>query len=404
VGAITKISSLHLVPAKSGFPARETDPRRSIFTRSFTVLLVVQVAFGFCISAFFILPKFLTLELRATAEQIGLITATAGFLPLITVPFIGSWIDRYGRKPFIVIGAGISALASLLFIFVDIYGPLLFGLRILQTVAFNFAFNASATLVVDEAPKERLGKALGLFGVSSLVTNGLAPYLLEPIADRYGWKPVFLFAAAAGLLAFALSCAIRTPVGAANERPSGNGAYPDQFFRLMAATLISSFAIGSAFGAMFSFYQPYALELGINRVRGFFIGFSFAAVGSRLGFSDLADRMDRRRVSVGAMLIYGLAVIAMAWLRPGTLEWLGAAFGLAHGIIFPALCALAIESAGEEARGHAITYYGGAFSAGNTLSAWSLGWLATRVGFPPVFVLAGLLVIGAAGILSFKKA
>ena len=53
---------------------------------------------------------------------------------------------------------------------------------------------------------------------------------------------------------------------------------------------------GAAFGAMFTFSQPFALELGITRVRGFFIAYTAAALFSRLGIGGLADRVGRLRV------------------------------------------------------------------------------------------------------------
>jgi cytochrome bd-type quinol oxidase subunit 1 len=75
-----------------------------IFTPTFVLLLAIQAAFGFCFSAFFILPKFLTVQLGLDANRIGMVTAASGILPLLTLPFLGSWIDHYGRKPFVVAG------------------------------------------------------------------------------------------------------------------------------------------------------------------------------------------------------------------------------------------------------------------------------------------------------------
>lgn len=380
----------------------QSGQREPIFSNAFVLVLAVQAAFGLCFSAFFILPKFLTLRLGATAEQIGVVTAAAGIIPLLATPFIGSWIDSFGRKRFILAGAGLCALASLVFVWVDIYGPLLFTLRIVQGIAFAFAFNAAATLVVDITPHERLGQALGFFGVSMLATNGLTPYLLEPIAEQYGWKPVFLFSAIAGALAFALALLLREPIVYADKTPDDGSFGSEVSLKFMGATLLSSCAVGAGFGVIFAFYQPFALKLGMSQMRGFFVGFSLAAIATRLGLSDLADRVGRRRISVAAMLLYGAAVIAMAGLRPGILEWLGVTLGLAHGVIYPALNALAIESVSDGARGRAMTYYSSAFTLGSTLSVWFLGWLASRVGFPPIFILAGSAVIIAAGILSVK--
>jgi MFS family permease len=296
VGIFLKIGSMLPSDAvdASGNTGSLVEPHERIFTRTFVLLLTIQAAFGFCFSAFFILPKYLTVQLGLNASRIGLVTAASGILPLLTIPFLGSWIDHYGRKPFVVAGAGLSALSSLVFIWVDGYSPLLFSLRIVQGIAFMFAFNAAATIVADITPHERLGQALGFFGVSSLVTNGLTPYFLEPIADIYGWRPVFFFSAAAGALSLALACRLRESSTLSNHRASRDTDDSTLSLRFMSAPLFCSCAIGAAFGAMFAFYQPFALELGISRVRGFFVGFSLAAIATRLGLSQLADWIGAR--------------------------------------------------------------------------------------------------------------
>ena len=69
--------------------------------------------------------------------------------------------------------------------------------------------------------------------------------------------------------------------------------------------------VGVALGAMFTFHQPFALELGMTRVRSFFVAYAIAAVVMRVGFGSLIDRAGRRRV----VLVDARALRAWWWPR-----------------------------------------------------------------------------------------
>jgi hypothetical protein len=81
--------------------APDTDPsserRAARLPAQLGVLLVAVVAFGFAHSTYFLLPKFLELELRADASQIGLYSAVTSLANVVLVSFAGVWIDRRGR-------------------------------------------------------------------------------------------------------------------------------------------------------------------------------------------------------------------------------------------------------------------------------------------------------------------
>jgi MFS family permease len=88
---------------------------------------------------------------------------------------------------------------------------------------------------------------------------------------------------------------------------------------------------------MFTYPQPYALELGMTSVRGFFIAYCSFALAARVLLGPFTDRLGRFPVAVAALNLYTLVVLATAGLRPGMLEPLGALMGLAHGLFFPAV-------------------------------------------------------------------
>lgn len=370
----------------------------SLFTRSFVALLATQACFGFSFSSFFLLPTFMTRELAAGPDDIGRVTACFYVTAVLLGPWMGSVVDRRGRRRFLTAGALLMAAVSLGFVAVDGMGPLIYALRALQGVAFAMAFVAGSALAVDEAPPERLALALGIFGLTMLSNNAIAPVAVEEIARHAGWAPAFVAASAAALLSAALSLRIRERVRAEPEAPIPR--LLDVMRRPGAARVGLVIALaGAAFGTMFTFPQPFALELGMDRVRSFFVAYTAAALVARLGLGPFTDRLGRRPVSLVALALYAVSTAAAAQLESLGLAAVGGAFGLAHGLFYPTFNALAVQDTGERERGKAMALFNGAFNVGYAGGVFGLGLLAESVGYPPVFRVGAACAAGAFAVL-----
>lgn len=358
-----------------------------LFTRPFITVLVTQSMFGLAFACFLLLPKFLASELDAGPVPIGQITALYGVASVLVQPLAGAWVDRFGRLRFLRAGILLFALSAIGFVWVDSLGPLVYALRFVQGISWALAFAGAGAVVIDHAPAERLGQAIGLFGVSMLSMNAIAPPLVEVIAASSGWEGVFLLAAAAAgasLLLSTLLHEVHEPPDADEATGVLDVARRPRSLWFMAVIALS----GCAFGAMFTFSQPFALELGMTQLSGFFIAYTLAAIGVRIALGPFADRAGRPRISLMAGILYALSVLAMAALEPGRLVWIGAAFGLAHGFFYPAFNALALEAAAPHERGKFMSIFNGAFNGGWALGNFGLGLVAARAGFPTVFICA----------------
>jgi MFS family permease len=374
----------------------------SLFTRNFTALLAAQACFGFSFSSFFLLPKFMTVELHAGPDEIGSVTAAFYVTAVVLGPWMGTVVDRRGRRRFLTAGALLQAVAAFGFVAVDQVGPLLYALRMLQGAAFAMAFVAGSALAVDEAPAERLALALGIFGLTMLSNNAIAPVLVEVIGRRSGWGPAFALAAVMGLASAALS--LRLPDRA---RPAPDVKVPGL---LEVATrpgaprmwLVVGLA-GAAFGVMFTYPQPFALQLGMENVRSFFVAYTAAALLARLGLGPFTDRLGRRRVTLVALVLYTASTAAASQLGLLGLAAVGAAFGLAHGIFYPTFNALAVQQSGEHERGKAMALFNGAFNVGYSFGVFGLGLAAARLGYPPVFWIGAGSAAGAFLVLLTRR-
>jgi MFS family permease len=380
----------------------ETPPR--LYNPQFLLLLALQLVFGLGFSSYFLLPKYLTEVHGSNADVIGLVMAASPVTAVLTIPLLALHIDRLPRRWLMVGGALGMAISGVGFAELGAPGPAMFALRALQGAGFVVYMTAATMLVTEVVPLERLGQAVGLVGAANLTTNAIAPAIAEPVARAYGWQPVFL--ASALCSALALVAALFVPQRRRIVRQSLPGETPPapiwqpRFLRLVYAGTM----IGVAFGTVITFYQPLALELGIRNVRDLFVGFTLSALLVRVLLGNLLDRVDKRRTVVLACAAYALVVLATAGLQPGWLFPLGLGIGFAHGAFWPVLTALCVDGSDPRVRGKIMTWFGGSFHLGVTVSTLGFGFLAHAVGYRPVMVLAAAFAASASWVLAGYEA
>jgi MFS family permease len=379
-------------PSRSSVPpvvASAPSASARLVDKPFVRLLAIQVAIGFGFSLNFLLPKYLATDLHAQVSSIGALASVGLLASVLASPLMGSTIDRIGRRRSLQLSAIAIVLTSLGMVVVRQLGPLLYALRILTGIAFALGFNAAAAAVADRAPRERLSRAMGLLGVSSLATNAIAPALGEAMAHDFGWSSVFVVCAGSGVVTWLLSARHTDAPRVAREATDPAPTPSDP--ALWLAALFN----GAAFGTLITFGQAYALEQGAVRVSGYYLGYTVGALVVRLAFGDAADRWGRRNVAKVSLFGYGLAVLSAAYLRPNWLELFGLGFGICHGFLYPALAALVAAGANAARRGRALTHFNAAFNCGNGLALFGCGWLAQARGYPYVFTLVGAATIVA---------
>jgi MFS family permease len=376
----------------------ESSPvRNPLLTRNFIALVITQTCFGLSFSCFFLLPMFMRLSLHASDVQIGSVAALSSLTGVLCFPFVGALNDRFGRKPFVLAGSVLMIFGASAMLLVHEVGFLLYALRALHGVAFAMLFNSATTLVSDEAPKERLGHALAVFGSSLLATHALAPAISEMLAQSYGWPSVFWFSTVLAIVAVLAALRVEEPARKGHVASENMlAAFGLLKRRRTRRVVLSIAAAGGSFGTVFTFHQPYALSLGLTRISGFFMAYALCAVVARLGLMNLFKNVERQRLSACAMFVYALAVVCTVWLRPGVLEGVGAVMGLAQGVFYPVFNALAVEGVEIEKRGSMMALYHGGFNGGIAVALLLGGGVTTHFGYPILFVISAALTVSAA--------
>jgi MFS family permease len=284
--------------------------------------------------------------------------------------------------------------------YVHTVGPGLFALRIAQGIGNVLIVGGCASLVTRLVPAGHHGRAFGTAGAASLFMNAIASTATEHLVDAFGWTTAY--EVAGGVCAFALGLALVQADGLAPSVSSPASQSPRRLAQRRAGSL-ATLAAGAGFGMLVTFTQPYALSLGAKHVASLFTGYTLTALLVRLGMGGSVDRWGRRQAAFIALSIYTATVLAAALLKPGFLFALGLGFGAAHGLAWPALCALSVENAPAGRAGSALARTQAMFAAGTMLAVWLGGELVSSFGYGASFV-AIALVVGSGAIAMSREA
>ena len=197
-------------------------------------------------------------ELNISGSTVGYMVSAFAFAQLVLSPLAGRAVDKYGRKPMIIIGLFIFSMSELLFGLGQSV-EVLFASRILGGVSAAFIMPAVTAFIADITTNATRPKALGY--MSAAISTGfiIGPGIGGFLAD-IGTRVPFFFAAAFGLTAMILSVfTLREP-----ERHYEQTTTPQQntgfrkvfsplYFIAFMVLLISSFGLAS-FESLFALF------------------------------------------------------------------------------------------------------------------------------------------------------
>jgi MFS family permease len=366
--------------------------------------MLTNFFFFAALNGFVLLPLYIQ-RLGGDEADIGLVQGLYSAAGIVCQPVVGALVDYLGRRFFMRLGAGLLVVSCALFV-VSSPLPLLGVLRALQGVAFSTFFVANYIHVVEMVPEERRGWALGIFGLSGLVSTSLAPLFGEFIIRRFGFP--WFFAAATVIAAGAAVVVWRVR----DVRPAALGARPglhvirEGLRQLRHMHMLLAFFFGLGSGTIFTFLPTFGEFLGVTSVGLFYTAYAGAAILVRVAGGSLIDVRGRRAVIIPSMFVQTsatcmLALVALLF-RPAlglpVLPFLflaGFLAGGAHGFLYPAMSALLMDVTPERRRGSAVGIFSSVFLVGNTIGAVVFGYVAHGLGYPVMWgALTLLLTVG----------
>ena len=363
----------------------------------------------------------------------GLVKAATNF-------FAGRLVDRYGRKPILVLGWLVAIPVPLMIMWAPSWGWII-AANVLLGVNQGLTWSTNVIMMIDLAGPRQRGLAMGLnefAGYSAVALSALATGF---IAQAFGLRPepFYLGLAYAGLglglsvvflretrghaQAEAEQAAARArrddgrPAGSDHalepdhaSGPVGSGPVDQrvpgtrEILALTAwrhpalssasqAGLVNNLNDGVAWGLFPLFFAASGLSVADIGILSFSYPFTWGVL--QLWTGALSDRVGRKRLIAGGMMLQGLALgaIAMASGFTGWL-WASALLGVGTAMVYPTLLASVGDVAGASWRGSAFGIYRLWRDCGYAVGGVMAGVLADAFGMQQaigvVAVLTGL--------------
>lgn len=342
-------------------------------------------------------------EIGADAVEIGLFFSVFSFSMVLLRPVVGTGLDRYGRRPFVLSGLAGYALSMCLFgLWVDVRGVIV--ARAVQGVAAACLWIAVDAVIADVAGAGRRGRSFGGINQASnqgsIVGSLTAIVLMGQFGAENVWTLLFLGYGVAAAVGLILAWRGLPETYAAGPRA---GHRPVPWSRPWVLLLVIATVTGAS-GAMIGPIVLFFLQdrLGASPVE---VGLAYmpaalvaALVATRLG--GLADRFGRK-----PLMLLGMAVsAASSFVMPGLGTVLGlailqvvvAAASTASG---PAHQALVADLTGGDQRGRAYGLYALAGGLGATVGPLAGGWLYEHVSPATPFYANGAVLVASTIVL-----
>lgn len=331
------------------------------------------------------------------------------FLATSLLVLVAGWlVDRYGFKPFLLLGLSLLGTAYLLYSQAQTLAQL-YLLHLL--FAFVLALAGITVSIITAATwmPERRGLAIGMTVAGTSIGGMLIPPVANALNGAFGWRAAMRMEAVWPLLlAVVLLVVLRnrpkkdgteTDEAAAATRAGEGMAFSDvlrrrQFYQVAFAGSLTFFAVLSLFSHLFLYmrshdFDPAAASLALSL-------FSLAGLVGKLGSGWISDRIDPYRLLRLQMftMLAGLLGVTFApsfiWLF---LIITGLGWGSLHTLFNYILITLfGLRDAGK---------INGLVSVGNSAGG-GLGILVTGVahdamgGYPAAFaIVCGVMFVGA---------
>lgn len=256
-----------------------------------------------------LIPLYLTSVLAAGAFVVGLVEGaaetTASFLKVLS-GYISDRIRR--RKPFVLLGYGLSSLVKPLFAFAYVW-PTVLALRVIERVGKGLRTAPRDAIVAESSDAIVRGRAFGfnraMDGIGSMGGAVLA-FLLLPV---YGFRNVFLIAFIPGIIAVLVIFLIR------EDPPAEQPAAPQSSLKISLSLLPQNLRLFIVASALFAFgHYGYAflllkvLSTGASDSTALLFYVLFYAVYTffTIPAGIVSDRVGRKPVIMAGYVMFGL--------------------------------------------------------------------------------------------------
>ncbi|MBI5852827.1 MAG: MFS transporter [Planctomycetes bacterium] len=339
--------------------------------------------------------SWLKADLAIDDRGFGMLTGAAGVAGAVGAFVLGPLVDRFGRRPPLLIGVAVFVVASVGYLVTDSLEALLV-VRLLSGFAAGVVTSSAAAAVADLVPYERRSAAMGIVTGAILLAVPVGMPIANLLASYSSWRLVFALQIVCALGAvpaiwFAL------PRGLGRSDGAWRAAVGILRRRDVLAALLSVALYTGAFFAATQFVADWLhgtrlLDRDRHWIVWILLGV-FAALGSFL-FGRLADHTGKRRFVLVATLVVGVGLAVLGQCgTPLAFAAVGMPIAAVSAARSAALLALLSELVPPQGRGTIMGLRAAANNLGTGTVPLLAGIIVQSRGFPAFLLVAGGLCV-----------
>lgn len=378
--------------------------QEKLFNKNFNILCLAQLASG--VSFFMLLPimpLYLVTDMGVSKSMAGVIVSLYTIGALMVRPLSGPLVDRFQRKPMMLITMLLFAFSCAGYIFaVHLLAFAVF--RFVHGIFFSLSSTSTNTVAIDNMPPSKMGTGIGLVGVIISLSMALAPMVGLELMSHFTARITFTVATG---FAF-LSCLLAVLVKAPKRKISKDmGPLLNPKNLILQAGLWPAFAYLLtifSYGLTSNYIALLAYERGLDHIAGsFFLFLSAGLVLSRLFSGMLLDKGYLSQIILAGQL---MVVVSFAYVLLGTgpIVFLssGLLLGLGFGMCMPSFQGLVISLAPPERIGTANSTFYLSMDVGIGLAVLTGGVIADLTNLTTTYAFGAVLVVVAMAIFITK--
>jgi len=340
---------------------------------------------------------------------VTLVSSTAAVAHLVSGPLTGFALDRWGRRPLLILGLIVRGGTTGLEFFTDSYLQFLL-LEFVGGMGVTMFITGSTVILADLSVVENRGRVVAVRSMAGRLGFVAGPFVAGAIAVVLELRWVFLFNAATKVMILAIVVLLiretrPTPAAGEGARAEGHRLALSMFWtRAFVIIALVSFSLQmmnvGIFQSLFPVYLRSTDVFSTSDIGSFITIAAAAQLLVTLPNGYLVDLYGRK-----STLVPGLVVLAGAcWLLAGAGDYgtvlvMVIAYGVGEAACMGAAQAYAMDLAPEHRRGSFLGVWSLISSVGGAVAPLLVGLLGQQLGFGSAFVGVGAVMAGVGALM-----
>ncbi len=378
--------------------------------RRLLLSLVGSLTFASVYAGFVMAPVLTQIagEFAISTGTAGLVTAAYGGPGILTSLLMGPYSDRFGRRVFLITGAFVMGLFTVLSAFATSF-EMLVVLRAIAGIGGSLIFPNANALIGDTFPYRERGRAMGTVIAFNTMASVIGIPVAGIVAEATSWRLSVGFVGVLAIVAgIALAVFLKPAHGIGSEQRIWH-LYRSILTNASAVAAIISSFLGSLYWftwityLVVFFQHTFGLSQGAASAYSLTMGLG-VLIGSQIG-GRMGDRIGHRRVVAIAIVISGSLLLALTNLPMPLLA--AAALNLALSAVIGARFATNTSLLTEQvpaARGTLLALSSATIAFAIVAGATIGGFFVDTLGFGAIGVFClGAALLSCVVVLAFVR-